>query len=232
MDPKIYTTEEWHAAAPSRAVTVVGRPKLVVDHHTAGHAPQLDPQPTESLEEAFAYARSLQRYHMQHNGWIDSGHNFLVTRAGYILEGRHGSLRAITAGRMVLSAHAPGANRNPGIEHEHLGAEDLTAAQKQASVALHTFICRRTGIAPTEFYPHSHFNSTECPGAVVVRWLPELKTRVARALGTGRGRGLSAWLDWAQWRLGLGPWRGHPGDPMLRPEPPPSLRSVLERAAR
>jgi hypothetical protein len=154
----------------------------VVEHHTAGHAPNLDRASGETLAEAKAYARALQRDHFR-RGWRDTGHNFLVSRSGHVLEGRHGSVSAIRAGKMVVSAHCPGQNDQPGVEHEHTGTEALTAAQKRASIELHAWICRQTGIKPVEFHPHARFSSTECPSAIVRDWLPQLRNAVNRRLG-------------------------------------------------
>jgi hypothetical protein len=181
MELKIYTCAEWGAEAPRRPILVTGRPMRIIDHHTAGHAPNLDHKPSETLEEAKAYARGLQRDHIG-RGWSDTGQNFLVSRSGHVLEGRHGSVSAIAAGKMVISAHCPGQNDQPGIEHEHFGTEALTRPQKKASIALHAWICRKTGIRPTEFYPHGDFNRTDCPSATVRDWIPELKTAVIREL--------------------------------------------------
>jgi hypothetical protein len=187
---KIFTTAEWGAVPPSAPVTITGeRPTQVVVHHTEGHAPNLDHRPTQTKDEAFAYARALQRDHMSRvtsdgRHWIDTGHNFLVTRGGFILEGRHRSLGAIVQGTTVVGAHANDrfGNHQPGIEHEQMGDEPLTEVQKQASVRLHAFICRHTGIRPSNFFPHHHFSSTTCPGSVVERFIPELKRRVAQEL--------------------------------------------------
>jgi N-acetylmuramoyl-L-alanine amidase len=181
---RIYACAEWGAQPPRRPIVLTGRPRRIIEHHTAGHAPSLDREPGETLAEVKAYARALQRDHFA-RGWIDTGYNFLVSRAGHVLEGRHGSKAAIATGRMVISAHCRGENDQPGIEYEHLGMESLTAAQKRASIELHAWICRQTGIRPVEFHPHARFNSTECPSAIVRDWLPELRDAVTRRL---RGR--------------------------------------------
>jgi len=174
---RVITAAEWGAVAPARAIPRVGRPDKIIFHHTDGHAPG----PT--LADAKAYARSIQHDHMHRNPpFIDSGHNFLVTRSGFILEGRHGSLKAIEDGVMVNSAHAPGANHDPGIEHEHKGSEQMTPAQRAASLDLHEFICRKTGISPEQVLPHRQFTGTECPGALLPelpRFRADLKGRLA-----------------------------------------------------
>jgi hypothetical protein len=159
----IITTVEWGAKAPSAPIKRVGRPDKFVFHGTDGHAPQLDGKPVETLAEAKAYARSIQHDHMVSRGFIDSGHNFLVTRSGHVLEGRHGSVAAIKAGVMVDSAHCRTQNHQPGVEHEHVHGEQLTAAQREASLRLHEFICRHTDIKPSQVFPHKAFDGTDCP---------------------------------------------------------------------
>jgi hypothetical protein len=163
---RIIPCDEWGAVAPTGSIVSAGRPRMIIFHHTAGHHPELDHKPTESLDEAFAYARAIQRDHMHGRGWLDSGHNFLVTRSGHILEGRHGSKAAINAGKMVISAHCVGKNDQPGIEHEHVGNEHMAPQQREASLWLHERICRKTGIKPREIHGHGEFNSTDCPGAL------------------------------------------------------------------
>jgi N-acetylmuramoyl-L-alanine amidase len=174
---EIVLAGDWGAVAPTATISRVGRPDKIIFHHTDGHAPG------SSLADAKAYARSIQRDHMHRTpAFIDSGHNFLVTRAGQILEGRRGSLAAIRDGVMVSSAHCPGENHNPGIEHEHKGTEAMTDAQREASLFLHELICRKTGIKPTEVHGHKEFFATACPGALepeLARFRKELNRRLA-----------------------------------------------------
>ena len=172
---KIILASDWGALPPRQPISRVGKPDKIIFHHTAGHAPG------SSEADAKAYARSIQRDHMRRD-FIDSGHNFLVTRAGHILEGRRGSLAAINDGVMVSSAHCPNENSNPGIEHEHNGNEPMTAAQREASLFLHELICRKTGIKPTAIHPHKEFFATACPGSLepeLKRFRKELKKRLA-----------------------------------------------------
>lgn len=166
----IILTSEWGAANPTGPITRVGKPARIIFHHTAGHHPDLDQDSGESRAEAIAYAKAIQRDHMHRpppdGPFIDSGHNFLVTRSGLVLEGRHGSVAAIMDGVMVQSAHSPTQNTQPGIEHEHKDNEQMTPPQRDASLFLHEFICRHTGIKPSEIHPHKEFFATECPGAL------------------------------------------------------------------
>lgn len=185
---RIITTSEWGAVAPTQAISPAGRPDKIIFHHTDGHHPELDHVPTETQAEGAAFARAIQRDHMHRpppNGpFIDSGHNFLVTRAGDVFEGRHGSLAAINAGHMVVSAHCISQNTNPGIEHEHKGPEQMTPAQRRASIQLHAFICRKTGIAPSQIFGHKEFAPTDCP-LVLEAGLPGFRHDVAVVLAGG-----------------------------------------------
>src|SRR4051794_22707446 len=93
---RVYNTQEWGARA-AKAMAPRTVPKYIVIHHTAGKAT------ASSTEKGKRLARSIQSYHMVHNGWIDSGHNFLITEIGEIFEGRHGTLDAVRNGRSVRS---------------------------------------------------------------------------------------------------------------------------------
>lgn len=182
MDPKpfrIIPCAEWHAKPPKGYIAHAGKPNKIIFHHTAGHVP--NKAAGETYAEACAYALSIQNYHMSGNGWNDSGHNFLVTRGGFILEGRHGSISAVQGGKMVVSAHCPTQNTQPGIEHEHLGAESMTAIQYQASVWLHAWTCKHTGIKPANIKGHKDYYSTSCPGNLY-SLLPKLRQDVASEL--------------------------------------------------
>ena len=180
---RIVPCSEWGAVAPTSSITRVGRPSKIIFHHTDGHHPEIDHQPGDTLQEAAAFAKAIQRDHMhRHPPYIDSGHNFLVTRSGHILEGRHGSLAAIKDGVMVQSAHCVGQNTHPGIEHEHVNPEGMTSIQREASLFLHEFICRHTGIHPSAIHGHGEFDATECPGALKTD-LAEFRQELARRLG-------------------------------------------------
>jgi hypothetical protein len=179
----IILTSEWGAARATGTISRVGKPNEIVFHHTAGHHPELDQTAGENRAEAIAYARVIQHDHMHNRQFVDSGQNFLVTRSGHVLEGRHGSVAAIMDGVMVQSAHTVSHNQQPGIEHEHIGAEAMTPAQKEASLILHEFICRNTGIDPHSIHPHGDLDQTECPGALragLAQFRQDLVQRMAR----------------------------------------------------
>lgn len=185
--PHIITCPQWGAVRPKRKPKLVGRPDKALVHHTDGHHPESGGA-GESREEAIAYARALQHLHMSEpRNWNDSGHNFLVTRSGLVLQGRWGTVSAIENGRMVDSAHCPGQNHNPGVEFEHLPGETLPLVQVNAGLHLYAWIFDKCAISPTQLFGHHDFYNTQCPDTLY----PLIKTwRLALAqIITVYGRG-------------------------------------------
>lgn len=163
MPFRIVTCHEWGARKPKSGLEVVPRAQRIIFHHTAGHHPEISGPGDESYAECVKYAQAIQDYHMS-EGWIDSGHNFLVCRNGVVLQGRWLSVSAIQAGHMVRSAHCPGQNNQVGIEHEHAGTEPMTIAQRRASAELQAWIARHYGkVTPLPVDPHSAHFATACP---------------------------------------------------------------------
>jgi hypothetical protein len=161
---EIITCPQWKARRPKQGIQTVGQSERTIFHHTAGHHRQLDGTAKQTREEAIRYAQDIQAFHMDGNGWNDSGHNFLVCRNGLILQGRWLTVSAIQAGHMVSSAHCPGQNSQVGIEHEHLGAEEMTAEQREGSALLMAWIAWHydlKNVLPS--MPHSRYFATACP---------------------------------------------------------------------
>ncbi len=164
MTLRIYTCPEWGARAPKAEAPLTRKAARIIFHHTAGHHAEISNPANESLAEAFAYARAIQRFHMDGNGWNDSGHNFLVTQSGVVLQGRWHTVTAIESRLMVVSAHCPGQNDQIGVEHEHADSEAMTAEQAEAAAQLQAWIAQRYAVrAPLPVFPHSKFFATSCP---------------------------------------------------------------------
>jgi hypothetical protein len=160
---KIFRCADWGARKPKSGIELVPASKRIIFHHTAGHHREISHPKSESLQESIDFARSIQAMHMR-QGWNDSGHNFLVCRNGLILQGRWMTYAAIEAKHMVRSAHCPGQNEQIGIEHEHLGNEEMTKKQREASARLMAWIADQYGrrrVLPVE--PHSKYFPTACP---------------------------------------------------------------------
>ncbi len=93
---KVVTAAEWGARPPEPGRFPFQRtiPRYVIVHHTDNPNPPNDAS-RGTIEGALRLARNIQTSHIDERGWSDSGHNFLNTTGGLLLEGRHGSLDAV-----------------------------------------------------------------------------------------------------------------------------------------
>ena len=180
--PPIVDCAGWGARANSDIVPVWNqKPVKILVHHTA--TPN---QADVSQGAAFGLSRSIQNFHMDRRGWLDTGQHFTVSRGGFAMEGRHRSLEIVRAGRQqVEGAHCTGQNVVAvGIENEGTYTSvDPPPAQWNRLRDLCAWICNRYGIAPTELYGHRDFKNTACPGDRLYGLLPRLRTDVAGVLG-------------------------------------------------
>ncbi|AYV31553.1 N-acetylmuramoyl-L-alanine amidase [Streptomyces sp. ADI95-16] len=180
--PEIFGCGTWGARAASESVVVLAAPpQRIVVHHTAT-ANVTD----YSKDRAFALARAIQNYHMDIQGWIDTGQHFTVSRGAYVTEGRHRSLTELNAGRhQVRAAHCVGQNTVAiGIENEGTYTSvEPPAKQFAALAALCAHVCQKYGLSPSEIYGHRDFNDTSCPGDRLYAMLPRLRQEVAGLLG-------------------------------------------------
>ncbi|MGH3741539.1 MAG: N-acetylmuramoyl-L-alanine amidase [Micromonosporaceae bacterium] len=182
--PTIHGVATWAARPPSSPVTVNNyRPDKIVVHHTAT-ANSTD----YSLAHAYALSRSIQNWHMDHNGWIDTGQHFTISRGGHITEGRHRSLETLRGGAsFVYGTHAGPANGTSiGIENEGTYTSlSPTTALYDALVDQCAYLCDQYRISASRIYGHRDFMSTQCPGDVLYGMLPQLRADVAGKLGGG-----------------------------------------------
>ncbi|MET8123220.1 N-acetylmuramoyl-L-alanine amidase [Micromonospora sp. NPDC005189] len=182
----IISCDEWDARPPKDplSVSAIATNKIIV-HHMAF------PNVTDySREQAVKLAHDCQDLHIDGNGWSDTGQHFTVSRGGYVLEGRRGSLERLEAGdRQMISAHCPGENgRAIGIENEGTYVtETPPKALTDSLVKLCVAVCRQYGLHAHDIFGHWDFRTTECPGAAFYRQFPELRRRVHAALGTKLG---------------------------------------------
>ncbi|MFP5069219.1 N-acetylmuramoyl-L-alanine amidase [Pseudonocardia nantongensis] len=180
--PFVFRGFEWGARPPSSPPKIWDRrPIRILVHHTAG-ANGGD----FSVPAAHRMARGIQSYHMDRQGWLDSGQHFTISRGGHVMEGRLWSLRELNEGRRVVEgAHSPGQNVIAiGIENEgtYIDAEPTPMLwdSLRASCA---YICAQYGIRPTELYGHRDYRNTICPGDRLYGMLPRLRDEVAGLLG-------------------------------------------------
>nr|WP_255426896.1 N-acetylmuramoyl-L-alanine amidase [Pseudonocardia sp. C8] len=193
--PYIARCFEWGARRPSSPPRIWDRrPIRILVHHTAGGN-----TPDFSVAAAHRMARGIQAYHMDRNGWLDSGQHFTISRGGHVMEGRLWSLGELNGGRRVVEgAHSPGQNVIAiGIENEgtYIGA-DPPAPLWNSLRATCAYICAQYGIAPTELYGHRDFRNTICPGDRLYGMLPRLRREVAGLLGRRLSRTEATRASW------------------------------------
>jgi hypothetical protein len=180
--PRVYTRAEWAARPPNGTVRYLDRqPDHVVVHHTAGENTD-----DFSLAAGFAHSRWIQDLHMDQNGWIDSGQQLTISRGGYVMEGRHLSLRAIWERQHVSGAQTAGHNDHTiGIENEGIYvSEPVPATLFESLVGTVAWLCDVYQLDPFEAIVghRDYVSTTVCPGDVLYARLPELRQRVADVL--------------------------------------------------
>jgi N-acetyl-anhydromuramyl-L-alanine amidase AmpD len=180
--PPILGCDAWGARPPSEPVKIWDqRPVKILVHHTA------TPNVVDlSGTAAIALAVAIQKFHMDHRGWLDTGQHFTISRGGVLMEGRHRSLEILRAGRQqVEGAHCTGQNVVAiGIENEgtYLDIAPPKALWNRLRETC-AYICGQYGIPPTELYGHRDFKDTACPGDNLYGSLPRLRSEVAALLG-------------------------------------------------
>jgi hypothetical protein len=184
-EPRIYSTSEWGARAPEPLTVLNYQPSYIVVHHTATSNGTATTQAA-----AFSLARSIQNYHMDNNGWSDTGQQFTVSRGGYAMEGRHQSLSRLRGGSSFMrGAHVGAGNVNAesiGIENEGLYTSvSPPNALYNKLVDLCAYICDKYTIPSSQIFGHRDFMATACPGNVLYGMLPQLRSDVAAARAGG-----------------------------------------------
>lgn len=176
-NPGIAGTSAWNARSPSSPVTVLNyKPTKLIIHHTATSNSTATTQ-----SAAYSLARGIQNYHMDSNGWIDTGQHFTVSRGGYAMEGRHRSSERLNLGNdFVRGAHAGSANSSSiGIENEGLYTSATPpAALYDKLVDLCAYICDQYSISTSNIIGHRDVSATQCPGDVLYGMLPQLRLDV------------------------------------------------------
>ncbi|MFA1546370.1 peptidoglycan recognition family protein [Actinomadura chokoriensis] len=180
-DPRIYTRAQWRARAPRRPTKVRRRPPdHIIVHHTATANSE-----DRSLAHALALSRLIQNFHMDKNGWDDTGQQLTISRGGIVMEGRHHSLKAIRAGGLAVGAQVLHHNSHTiGIENEGTYmSRAVPGSLWRSLVEVCVWLCREYDLEPSKaIVGHRDYNNTSCPGDRLYARLPELRRAVATRL--------------------------------------------------
>jgi hypothetical protein len=120
------------------------------------------PTPPRNPTDA-ALVKEVERIHMDGNGWMGVGYNFVVDQAGAIFEGR---------GWTVQGAHCPGHNRSGlgVLLAVGKGGPQATDAALRSARWLYDEACRRAGRSLLQ-RGHSDGIATQCPGPDLLAWV-------------------------------------------------------------
>lgn len=188
--PFVYSRSSWNAD-PAQCSSGYCTTTHMAIHHTASSADYA----ASTWSQAAANVKAIQAYHMYTNGWCDVGYNYLVTKEGWIFEGRGG-------GDDVKGAH-------DGFNCGSMGVASLgyfhtpvnnppTTAQLDALEELGAWKCDQQNIDPLgsswyagyggvkeNIYGHRDVKSTACPGDLLYAKLGEIRSGInARLSGT------------------------------------------------
>jgi hypothetical protein len=188
--PQVYDRASWNADPAQCGSSYCNTTHMAI-HHTASSADYA----ASTWSQAAANVKSIQAYHMYTNGWCDIGYNYLVTKEGWLFEGRGG-------GDNVKAAH-------DGFNCGSMGVASLgyfhspvnnppTAAQLDALEELGAWKCDQQSIDPfgsswyagyggvmDNVYGHRDVKATACPGDLLYPKLGEIKSGIqARLNGT------------------------------------------------
>jgi hypothetical protein len=170
-EPRIYARDEWGARAPTAEYRYHPVTHLAIHHTATASAGAAD-----TWEDCAAAVRAIQDYHMDTNGWIDIGYNYLVCQTGAIFQGRedgdhsrdvvgaHDGYNDGSAGTAALGYFHPPENQQP------------TEVLIDSYVDLFGWIAERRSIDPDgtsnyyqygplrNVYGHRDVKATACPG--------------------------------------------------------------------
>jgi hypothetical protein len=196
-EPRIYSTSEW-GALPAHVAHFPERSAAgIVVHNTEN--PNRDALTGDAeLAAAVEVARSIQRGHFA-RGFADTGQHFTISRGGLILEGRHGSVAAARAGRVVSAAHAVSSDGSANatwfgieLEGDNRRSDQVTEPQYAALVELCAWLTKWAGVRLLPIKGHMDVlaGHTDCPGKFEDR-VPTLRedvaARVTELSGAGPG---------------------------------------------
>lgn len=178
--PQVHGRQAWEAREAAWSAQVLDEaPRYIVIHHTA-----TDNVTDYSKERAFELSQAVQRHHMDHNGWADVGQQLTISRGGFLMEGRNGSLAAIRAGQHLLGAHVRDHNSvTVGIENEgNYDAEEPNQWLYKSLVETCAWLCTTYGLGSDAIVGHRDLISTNCPGERFYELLPQLRDDVEALL--------------------------------------------------
>ncbi len=190
--PFVYDRASWGASAPTCTQSYCN-----VTHLALHHSASTSDYAATTWAQAAANVKAIQVFHQVSNGWCDVGYNYLVSKQGWIFEGRaggddvKGAHDGFNCGSMAACGlgffHPPFANSpTSGL----LGAvTDLFAwkASQKGIDPLGSSFYAGLGATEANVYGHRDVKATACPGDGLYAELPGLRAAIASTLNGGSG---------------------------------------------
>lgn len=189
--PRIYTRDEWGAQAPAAEYRYHPVSHLAIHHTATAEAGAAD-----TWEDCAAAVRAIQDFHMNTNGWIDIGYNYLVCQTGAIFQGRedgndrrdvvgaHDGFNEGSAGTGGLGYFHPPENQQPRSPLLD-GFTDLFAWIAARQKIDPDGISSYPGYGPLRtVYGHRDVKATACPGDHLYPKRTEIADRLANLVPT------------------------------------------------
>lgn len=154
--------DDWGARDPRGGYATVRRTKGVKVHYTGSRE---NPAMADDHDLCMARVRSVQRGHMDGNGWIDVGYSLLVCGHRVVFEGR--------------GLHRVPAANGAGLNSDHyavlglVGSSGLVVPSDGMLLGILDAIAylREEGGAGREIKGHRDGYSTSCPGEHLYAWV-------------------------------------------------------------
>ncbi|SDH63747.1 Putative peptidoglycan binding domain-containing protein [Sinosporangium album] len=152
----------WGARSPRGSYTTLSSTKGVKVHYTGG---RVDPKIIDDHDKCVAMVKSIQKHHMDGNGWMDIGYSMVVCPHRKVFEGR--GLKRVPA--------ANGAGLN-SAHYAVLGLVGSSGLVKPNDDMLHGILdavayLRAEGGAGREIKGHRDGYPTACPGEALYTWV-------------------------------------------------------------
>lgn len=159
---RLVSRSEWGARPPKGTVDYLRATRGVKIHYTGGH---VDPRLADDHSRCALLVRSIQRNHMNGNGWIDIGYSLAVCPHGHVFVGR--------GPHRLPAANGPGLNSGHYAVLGLVGSSGLVEPSDEMLHGIRDAIeyLRKEGNAGNEIKGHRDGYATACPGDRLYRWV-------------------------------------------------------------
>ncbi len=190
--PPVYNRASWGAVANTCALQYCAVTHLAV-HHSASTADYA----VSTWSQAAANVKAIQLYHQITNGWCDIGYNYLISKQGWIFEGRaggddvKGAHDGFNCGSMGVCAmgyfHPPYNNAPSSTLLNAYGELFAWKCSQKGLNPLGSAFYAGLGATKPVIYGHRDVSATACPGDGLYAQIGNIKSTVQQKLVSGGG---------------------------------------------